>query len=132
LAKVAAFHFPEIQKRGDLIYIASYALREENFLQTIERISKRARYTARRRGLAEIGMALIKETIDAMFPKTKEPTQHSPEPAQDRPIKAPLTAPLRGLKPATTRGTGLEVFQDRSLRGAGRDSEKTEVVSADS
>jgi hypothetical protein len=128
LTKVAAFHFPEVQKRSDLVYIASYALREENLLQTIERISKRARYMARQRGLAVLGMPLIREAIDAMFPKTRE-AAGQPEAAPDREANGGFKAQKRAVKPAFQATPGNDDFAVRSLRGAGLESEQAELVS---
>ena len=68
MVKVAAVHFPEFDKRADLLDIGAVAKKSENYLKAIEQLSKHARYVAERDGV-HFSMDFVKKTINESFPK---------------------------------------------------------------
>jgi len=127
LIKVAQFHFPELTKESDLLDIASCALVSDNYLQTIENISKRARYIMRKAGQGTFTMKWAKAAIDQMFPKPV--ARNAGGAAVEKQVfNEPLTAPSTPVNRLKNKALSVS-----SLRGdAILEVSRKDLVSADS
>jgi len=142
LIAVARIHFPEVSD-GQLEVVADLAEISENYLQTVEAVSKLARYIARREGHRRITVSDIETAAHEVLPRRAGPADdHSldtirrpgasrtPARSNARALMAPLKAGARALQASRMQPAGEESQPRFSLRGARPEKAETDLIPA--
>lgn len=141
---VARIHFPGL---ADCFYsqFADLARVSKNYLQSVEAISKLARYISKKNGHKRIMVDDIKAAADELIPQLPEPIDQSDSGRMDTPrmdvrgirnvpdahrVKPQLTRPERGMKPAREAASAIDLPSGSGAEPR-KDPDGTELVLAD-
>ncbi len=149
MVAVARINFPELDE-DSLGYVAAAALTSENYLMGVEAIARRARFLSKRHGGQAISLADLDKAISEVIPGHVKPGQGEdearPQPGNKRqksrpemPAKATVSGSCNTFlnrlsaarKPSGNEDSEGEDLQSSSLRGAGPERVKPELISVE-